>query len=685
MRPRIFTLGVLLALGGCVPRRLSGAQCVFDMDCASGLLCSANACRAVCSSNGDCATLGSNFTCQRDPVSSASVCLAPADPRPCRYASDCTGTAVCGPGGVCQPVCQADRDCPVGPTGPWTCDRTARLCVAPTVVVPDAAPPDVWPAPTVVPLTAAQGATVELPGIRVRIPPWADLANGFPASATLTVARYPIPADALSPADPSAAGWKVDLSAPTLTDIVCESGDHLPRLEVQLLAPATSGDAGARNYNITRFGAGAYTQSNADYDSATGWLTSFVARGGIFYVGTSPTRASTPHIVQLQATGNSVFALSDEGRIFQWGAQAYAQRGMGTSDLPTPTARVLPHREVIEFAAAPAALLARHADGRWTLWQPGSALSATPLTVDTLADLHALRGRGEALSYVSGKTSALSGNMLFCGLFRDTFACVGTDTFSGLRATPRFEPTIPVPTSPLQLSPVSGVVPNLRAPALFNASPFHVCAAAQGASPVTCWGRSDLNQSGALGDPMMGYAVVPTLLGGPLTGRGARLLASGDDFSCVATAPSAGGNADQLHCWGHNDAFRLGVMGDGMSTPTPTAIAGPSGNITALTAGAAHACAVYSSATDQLVCWGNNTAGEAGSAGLGNGVAPTALTLPMGLTSIRSLVAAERFTCLLAADQTVWCWGANNFGQLGQGDTMPPSTPGSPLLVHLQR
>jgi alpha-tubulin suppressor-like RCC1 family protein len=45
---------------------------------------------------------------------------------------------------------------------------------------------------------------------------------------------------------------------------------------------------------------------------------------------------------------------------------------------------------------------------------------------------------------------------------------------------------------------------------------------------------------------------------------------------------------------------------------------------------------------------------------------PTAVS---GLGSVVQIAVGIGFDCALRADGTVWCWGNNSFGQLGQGDT----------------
>jgi alpha-tubulin suppressor-like RCC1 family protein len=95
-----------------------------------------------------------------------------------------------------------------------------------------------------------------------------------------------------------------------------------------------------------------------------------------------------------------------------------------------------------------------------------------------------------------------------------------------------------------------------------------------------------------------------------------------------------------------------------------------------VTAGADHVCAL----TDrgETYCWGSNEFGQ-----LGNGLADAVphLTPVRVRTDVKFTVVAAGFnhTCGLERDGTAWCWGANETAQLGDGTTknapIPTPTP----------
>ncbi len=91
--------------------------------------------------------------------------------------------------------------------------------------------------------------------------------------------------------------------------------------------------------------------------------------------------------------------------------------------------------------------------------------------------------------------------------------------------------------------------------------------------------------------------------------------------------------------------------------------------VIALTAGASHTCALL---REGLVrCWGDNSKGQLGLGTAANlsGQPPYKNGLvPLGAAAV-ALTAGDSHTCALMADQSVRCWGANGYGQLGLGNT----------------
>jgi alpha-tubulin suppressor-like RCC1 family protein len=74
-----------------------------------------------------------------------------------------------------------------------------------------------------------------------------------------------------------------------------------------------------------------------------------------------------------------------------------------------------------------------------------------------------------------------------------------------------------------------------------------------------------------------------------------------------------------------------------------------------------------------VFCWGNGFYGQ-----MGNGTTTARNATPTQVSTITDAIdvaAGYRFACALRADGTVWCWGDNIEGQLGDGTTAMRTTP----------
>jgi alpha-tubulin suppressor-like RCC1 family protein len=122
-----------------------------------------------------------------------------------------------------------------------------------------------------------------------------------------------------------------------------------------------------------------------------------------------------------------------------------------------------------------------------------------------------------------------------------------------------------------------------------------------------------------------------------------------------------------VRAWGTNDYGQLGngwaanYLGGGSATPVP--VVGLT-NVTAITAGTLAAYALRADGT--VWSWGGGLHGQLGNGHLFDSTVPSRVT---GLTDVTA-VSAHMFTVFaLRRDGTVWAWGYNNAGQLGNGST----------------
>lgn len=125
-----------------------------------------------------------------------------------------------------------------------------------------------------------------------------------------------------------------------------------------------------------------------------------------------------------------------------------------------------------------------------------------------------------------------------------------------------------------------------------------------------------------------------------------------------------------LAAWGYNTN---GELGDGTTIPsiTPRPVLDLTG-VVASAAGDNHSMALL---TDKAIwVWGDNTLGQLGIGAEDTEIHSTAVKLT-GLSDIISLAAGSFHSMALKSDGTVWAWGGNNEGQLGNGTFDNQSSP----------
>ena len=107
------------------------------------------------------------------------------------------------------------------------------------------------------------------------------------------------------------------------------------------------------------------------------------------------------------------------------------------------------------------------------------------------------------------------------------------------------------------------------------------------------------------------------------------------------------------------------------SIPTPV---DGIGNAIAVSAGNSHTLALLNDGT--VWAWGANGGGQLGDGTWDDSDVPVQVS---GLTNITAICAGGYFNLALAANGTIWAWGDNNFGELGDGGM--ESATSQPIMV----
>jgi alpha-tubulin suppressor-like RCC1 family protein len=191
-----------------------------------------------------------------------------------------------------------------------------------------------------------------------------------------------------------------------------------------------------------------------------------------------------------------------------------------------------------------------------------------------------------------------------------------------------------------------------------------------------CWGH---NQAG-LGDGTTSGSWEPVRVVGGLVFRE---VTAGDQFTCGLTTD------DRAYCWGVNGNGELGIgditgpefcfTGDA-EPPCSTRPVRVVGGLAfrELDAGSGHVCGVT---RDNLAyCWGSNTLGELGRGtnsgpelcfGLACSTRPIRVT---GGLAFAGVSGGGAYSCGVTTSSVAYCWGWNEFGQLGIGTRRGPES-----------
>ncbi|HXK18886.1 MAG TPA: hypothetical protein VNG33_13840 [Polyangiaceae bacterium] len=213
----------------------------------------------------------------------------------------------------------------------------------------------------------------------------------------------------------------------------------------------------------------------------------------------------------------------------------------------------------------------------------------------------------------------------------------------------------------------------------------HTCAVLSDGT-VQCWGENADGQLGLGNVAIIGDDEKPDSVGsislGLASGVMVKQIVAGHSHTCILTSDQT------VRCWGVSTALGIGTTANVGDTEPPSSVSAVrlvGANETArpvrLSAGSFHTCALFDSGTTK--CWGRSDFGELGQGDLlPVGIDNDPADVPMipintALDSGASAIFAGNFlSCLLLPglhplDHTsLYCWGWNEYGQLGHGDTV---------------
>jgi len=198
---------------------------------------------------------------------------------------------------------------------------------------------------------------------------------------------------------------------------------------------------------------------------------------------------------------------------------------------------------------------------------------------------------------------------------------------------------------------------------------------------VWCWGKNNMGQ---LGDGTTSDSNIPVKVRSIGDMRNGEIIDifTAQHHSCVLTKSSTG---RRIYCWGDNRSGQLGNSDFGGSySPVPieikvvgaSAISDFSGDkISAIGGTGDTSCAI---ASGKVYCWGGNDWGQLGYGSPGspghssvpamiNSGGPNRIPNNYSATKLSTGGSRSRTMCVITTEKRAYCWGQARFGQLGVG------------------
>lgn len=186
----------------------------------------------------------------------------------------------------------------------------------------------------------------------------------------------------------------------------------------------------------------------------------------------------------------------------------------------------------------------------------------------------------------------------------------------------------------------------------------HICTILDNGD-VYCWGRGNQGQLGYGGTSNRNIPANVNLPGQ----RSAIAISTGTFMTCAITTDGMG------YCWGENDEGQLGNGTTNSRRMTPAEVLFPSGYTpVSISAGDDFACALMDNR--KVMCWGENNDGRLGQGPLATDDETTPVWVSMeNSETAHFLDIGTKSACMILDSGETKCWGTNEEGQIGQGDT----------------
>lgn len=364
-----------------------------------------------------------------------------------------------------------------------------------------------------------------------------------------------------------------------------------------------------------------------------------------FLMGAASLPAQTLRGVKaIAASGGTSFALLSDGTVWGWGENRAGGLGDGTLTNRAAPVQVSGLTSVTAISQG----LAVRADG--TVWKWGADLSP-------LGDKVVFNDAPVPVKGLSGAVAVAGGWSASLALKSD-----GTEWAWGFFGLGLFGDGVILAPTPVQVSGLTEVV------AVAQGLAHGLAARSDGT--VWAWGE---NRAGAMGD---GFTAPSPFLPSP----GSSTPAQVSGFSGIVAV--AAGYGHSLALSGDGTVWASGFNGHGQlgdgtteTRTTPVQVSGLAG-VVKITAGDAHSIAVKRDGS--VWAWGSNAVGQLGDGTTTDRFTPVQVR---SLSGVAAVAGGKLHSLALKDDGTVWAWGRNEVGQLGEGMELAPVSGLGPIAV----
>ncbi|HJQ89685.1 MAG TPA: hypothetical protein VJ820_19745 [Propionibacteriaceae bacterium] len=350
-------------------------------------------------------------------------------------------------------------------------------------------------------------------------------------------------------------------------------------------------------------------------------------------------------------------ALRVEGSAFCWGANYVGQLGDGTN---TPSAVAVPvsgNHTFTDVAIGNTTACGLTTSGQLYCWgQNSSGLLGPSLAGLPFSNVPVLTSGGLTFRSISMGLSTV------CGIAADDLSyCWGSNSMGQFgNGVTGGDSTVPV------LNTSSGALGFTSIHSGFFAN------CAQGQAGIYCWGQANTLGNGSTSNALV---ATPTLAAG---GANYALIDTGIFNSCGLSS------AGDAFCWGYQFSGELANGTTTGSSPTPTTVQGglrfTTIDLNSHNSFIGSTCGVVPAGG--AWCWGSNQFGQLGApsaevctSGSTNYACSSAPLEVSGGLTFTSVSVGMTHACGATPGREVYCWGANNNGQLGDGTTTNSTAP----------